>query len=178
MCRQVHSGFLLRFDVLLNCRCRNSARTANVVTPAPERRHRLESRKLLAQLVRCVALHLIRDVLWRVSRGSLQKQMHVIRHYFQGHDFAIKLSGLRSNQGREICTDRAHQNFAPEFRAPDEVVSHRRNAAAKMSVTFDTHANYYPKRIDSWQPTNVPLRTGGASSAWLKPTVSAPQKFL
>jgi hypothetical protein len=166
--RQVHSGFLLRFDVLLNSRRRNSTRAANVVTPAPERRHRLESGKLLAQFVRRVALHLIRDVLQRVSRRSLQKQVNVIGHYFQGHDLAIKLFSLRSNQGREVCTDRAHQNFAPEFRTPDEVIGHRRNTAAKMSVTFDAHNTNYSKRVDSWRPTNVPLRTArGASSAWL-----------
>ena len=97
--RQVHSGLLLSLYVLLNRGCRNSTRTADVVAPAPMRRHGFEWRKLLPQFVGRKALDLIRDVLPSVGRRCFQKQVNVVGHYFEHHDLAEKLFHLRLKQG-------------------------------------------------------------------------------
>jgi hypothetical protein len=58
-------------------------------------------------------------------------------------------------------------------RTPDQVVGQRRDTAAKTSKTFDTHRFYLVPAIHSWKQHSSKQKE--ASSAWLKPALSALQ---
>jgi hypothetical protein len=157
--RQMHSGPLLLFDVLLHRGGGNRASAAHVVAPAPERRKsRFQRGELLAQFVSRVSLDLIRDVLRRMCRRSLHEPMHGVGHYFKCHDLTVQLTDLLANQRAQGGSHTAGKHFAPEFRTPDEVVRQRRNTAAKLSVTLDAHILDVTSVFDSWKHKNSFLR--------------------
>jgi hypothetical protein len=116
LCCQLQSGYLLRFDVSPNGRSGHRACAANVIAPTPKRRQpRFQKREFLPQLVACVPLHLVGNVLRRVGRWGLQKKVNVVGHHFEGDNFAVEFGRLRHDQAAQCRFDRASQYFRRYF---------------------------------------------------------------
>ena len=179
---EMHSGFLLGFDVPLNCRRGHRPGTADVIAPAPKRwQPRFQSGEFLPQFVGRIPLHLIGNVLWGVSGRSLQEQVDVVGHHFESDDLAVEFSRLRHNQSTQSSFHPANKNFPAIFRAPDEVIGQRRNTSAKVPVSLNAHklimrrysiaGNEKAGSLPA-KSTRRPMRSPRSTSAWLKPAVS------
>jgi hypothetical protein len=122
------------------------------------------------------SFHLVGDVLRGNRGGRLQKHVNVIGHHFQGHNLAMQVFRLAANQRPQARFDAPGEHLSAVLGTPHEVVRHRRNAAAKVAISFDAHNFNYTPVFDNWlQKTREirrPMRSPRYPSAWLKPAVS------
>ena len=164
---QVHLGYLLLLNVLLNRGGGHRPGATDVIASAPKGwQPRLQQRELCPQFVGRIPLDLIGNVLRSMCRRSLQEQVNVVWQHLKSDNLTIEFGRLRRNQDAKRGFYLPYQNLAPVFRTPDEVIGQRRNTAANVPVTFNAHNFYSTPLFDSCQ-----LKS--ASSARLKPAVSA-----
>ena len=109
-------------------------------------------------------------MLGRRSWERLQKHVKGSEKHVKSDNFKIQSCRTLEEDCAQTLGNRACQYLAAVFRTPDEVIRQRRNSAAKMAVAFSTHVLNYATPLDSCQQTKAGAR---ASSAWLKPAVSA-----
>ena len=93
--RLLHLLGLLVCDVLFDRRFRNMSNASDVIRTTPQRRKAtFEPRKFISENFRSEALELSGDVSRRKRRIRFNKHVNVIRHYFQGMNLRIQLSGF------------------------------------------------------------------------------------
>src|SRR5262249_12775856 len=101
---------LLLLNVVLDGVSRNVSSAANIVGTAPQRgQAAFHCGKLFTEHAGAIALELVGEVLWRISRSSRNKQMNVIRQHFQALDLHAQLVRLVAQQFFQTCGNCARQ---------------------------------------------------------------------
>jgi hypothetical protein len=169
---EFHLAALLLLNVVLDRFRRDVSGAANIVRTAPQRwQARTQMWELIAQDAGGVAFELIGELLRRVDRQAIYKQVQVIGQHFKRLNSAVQFGCLLVQQFLQPLRNHTRQHLATVLRTPDEVVIDGREAASNVAIPFSTHVLQYSTLFDKRQRTN---NVGGrASSASLKGVVSA-----